>query len=135
MYRISSIHILHFRVVPLTLCLFIYEIFFLYFIYLFLFYYFIYLVPLKYQPANYTFRVIEGSSPHLLLKVKFASNNTQYNWTRNGLPITSDSHLSLHIDGLIFSGMSRGDSGVYVVQASDSNGYDEAIINVEVYCK
>ena len=94
-----------------------------------------YLVPPKYEPAEYTFRVIEGSSPHLLLDVEFASSNTQYNWSRNGLPITSDSHLSLHINGLIFSRVSRDDDGVYVVRATDSSGNDEATINVEVYCK
>ena len=79
--------------------------------------------------------MIEGSSPQLLLNVELPTPGIQPVWTKDGVTINTTSHLSLHTNGLVFSRVTKEDTGVYVVQATDSAGTGRATINVEVYCK
>ena len=96
---------------------------------------FILSVAPRYEPTESTYRVIEGSSPQLLLNVELPTAGIQPVWTKDGVSINTTSRLSLRIDGLVFSSVTKEDTGVYVVQATDRAGTGRATINVEVYCK
>ena len=73
--------------------------------------------------------MIEGSSPQLLLNVELPTAGIQPVWTKDGVTIITTSRISLCIDGLVFSSVTKEDAGVYVVKATDR------AVNVEVYCK
>ena len=90
---------------------------------------FILSVAPRYEPTESTYRVIEGSSPQLLLNVELPTAGIQPVWTKDGVTIITTSRIFLCIDGLVFSSVTKEDDGVYIVKATDR------AVNVEVYCK
>ena len=89
--------------------------------------------PPRYDPTLSTYRVIEGSSPQLLLQLSAFPDVTQYTWRKDGIIIQSDNRITLLVNGLIFNGISISDSGQYTVTTSDQQG--QATIIVVVYRK
>ena len=80
-----------------------------------------------------TYRVVEGSSPRLLLHLSAFPEVTQYTWRKDGVVIQSDNRITLRPNGLIFTGVSRDDGGEYTVTTADEDG--QATIILLVYCK
>ena len=62
-----------------------------------------------------------------------------YTWTRNGMPVTSDSRVTFQLRGINFTvgggGMRRSDLGVYRLNISNFAGYAVTYLTLNVQCE
>ena len=62
-----------------------------------------------------------------------------YTWTRNGVPLESDSRVVFMLTGINFTdgggGMKRSDLGVYRLNISNFGGYAVTYLTLDVQCE
>ena len=62
-----------------------------------------------------------------------------YNWTKDGIPLQSNSRVEFHLRGIDFvtgrGGMKRSDSGVYRLNVSNIFGFTVTYLILDVQCE
>ena len=58
-----------------------------------------------------------------------------FTWTRDTVPFSSTERIALTVDSISISSVSRSDSGVYIVTASNVAGSGSTNFTLNVYCK
>lgn len=78
---------------------------------------------------------VEGDSLVVAPQATGRPQTISYTWTKDGAPLVPG--LNLHVEGplLNFTKLNRSDSGVYTIEAVNSEGSTSVSITVSVQCK
>ena len=60
---------------------------------------------------------------------------TEFNWTRNGTAIVSDTRITVTVNSITISNVSRSDSGTYLVVSRNSVGMGSGTFTLNVLCE
>ena len=60
---------------------------------------------------------------------------SSFSWMFDNQPLAGDSRIILGVDSIEFSPTQRGDTGSYIVTATNIAGSGSGSFNVEVYCE
>ena len=92
--------------------------------------------PPRFSPTTATITPTEGElfTFSLPFEANPSLNSSGIALTKNGVPV-NDTRFSVTVTGLTIADITRNDSGVYQITASNVAGSDTFTLTVDVYCK
>ena len=91
--------------------------------------------PFYISDPLYTFLEGSQSSISLILDARPLPGPSEFIWLFNGQPLPGGSNLALTVDSITWDSVSRNDSGMYTVEASNRAGVGNTTFQVDTICE